>query len=123
MDYSKYDFKDSTDLYVHLSKKGLSKDTVIAISKMKDEPQWMLDFRLKAFERFKQLKEPDWQKPKYPKIDYQDLYYYSAPKSMDDKPKSLDELDPKAPRNPRATQYKSKKGRKYNDLGPTEGRY
>jgi Fe-S cluster assembly protein SufB len=55
----------------------------------------MLEFRLKAFERFKQLKEPDWQKPKYPKIDYQDLYYYSAPKSMDDKPKSLDELDPK----------------------------
>ena len=55
----------------------------------------MLDFRLKAFERFKQLKEPDWQKPRYPKIDYQDLYYYSAPKSMDDKPKSLDELDPK----------------------------
>ena len=54
-----------------------------------------LDFRLKAFERFKQLKEPNWQKPKYPKIDYQDLYYYSAPKSMDDKPKSLDELDPK----------------------------
>ncbi len=55
----------------------------------------MLEFRLKAFERFKLLKEPDWQKPKYPKIDYQDLYYYSAPKSMDDKPKSLDELDPK----------------------------
>ena len=52
----------------------------------------MLDFRLKAFERFKQLKEPNWQKPKYPKIDYQDLYYYSAPKSMSDKPKSLDEL-------------------------------
>jgi Fe-S cluster assembly protein SufB len=55
----------------------------------------MLDFRLKAFERFKLLKEPNWQKPKYPKIDYQDLYYYSAPKSMKDKPKSLDELDPK----------------------------
>ena len=55
----------------------------------------MLNFRLKAFERFKQLKEPNWQKPKYPKIDYQDLYYYSAPKSMKDKPKSLDELDPK----------------------------
>ena len=55
----------------------------------------MLDWRLKAFERLKQLKEPNWQKPKYPKIDYQDLYYYSAPKSMDDKPKSLDELDPK----------------------------
>ena len=55
----------------------------------------MLEFRLKAFERFKVLKEPDWQKPKFPKIDYQDLYYYSAPKSMKNKPKSLDELDPK----------------------------
>ena len=43
----------------------------------------------------KVLKEPDWQKPKYPKIDYQDLYYYSAPKSFNDKPKNLDELDPK----------------------------
>ncbi len=49
MDYSKYDFKDSTDMYVHLSKKGLSKETVIGISKMKDEPQWMLDFRLLIF--------------------------------------------------------------------------
>ncbi len=44
VDYSKYDFKDSTEMYVHLSKKGLSKDTVIEISKMKNEPQWMLDF-------------------------------------------------------------------------------
>ncbi len=48
MDYSKYDFKDSTDMYVHLSKKGLSKDTVIAISKMKDVPQWMLVFRIRS---------------------------------------------------------------------------
>ena len=55
----------------------------------------MLDFRLKAYERFKQLKEPDWQKPKYPKIDYQDLYYYSAPKTKKYKPKKLDDLPPK----------------------------
>ena len=55
----------------------------------------MLDWRLKAYERLQQLKEPDWQKPKFPKIDYQDLYYYSAPKSLTDKPKSLDDLDPK----------------------------
>ena len=52
----------------------------------------MLDWRLKAFERLKNLKEPNWQKPKYPKIDYQELYYYSAPKSASDKPKSLDEF-------------------------------
>ena len=55
----------------------------------------MLDWRLKAYERLQQLKEPDWQKPKFPKIDYQDLYYYSAPKSVKDKPKSLEDLDPK----------------------------
>ena len=53
----------------------------------------MLNWRLKAFNRLKVLKEPNWQKPKYPKINYQDLYYYSAPKSMKDKPKSLDEID------------------------------
>ena len=75
--------------------KGLNEGVIKFISNIKKEPKWMLDWRLKAFERLKQLKEPNWQKPKYPKIDYQNLYYYSAPKSMDDKPKSLDELDPK----------------------------
>ena len=74
--------------------KGLSVETVKFISKQKKEPKWMLDWRLKAFERLQSMKEPDWQKPKYPKIDYQDLYYYSAPKSLQDQPKSLDEIDP-----------------------------
>ena len=55
----------------------------------------MLDWRLKAYNRLKVLKKPNWQKPKYPKIDYQDLYYYSAPKSLKNKPKSLEEVDPK----------------------------
>ena len=50
---------------------------------------------IEGLERLKQLKEPNWQKPKYPKINYQDLDYYSAPKSSSDKPKSLDEVDPK----------------------------
>ena len=90
-----YKYGFSTDIESIKAPKGLNEDVIKFISNIKKEPQWMLDFRLKAFERFKQLKEPDWQKPKYPKIDYQDLYYYSAPKSMDDKPKSLDELDPK----------------------------
>ena len=60
MDYSKYDFKDSTEMYVHLSKKGLSKETVIGISKMKDEPQWMLDFRLRSYEAFMKKPMPNW---------------------------------------------------------------
>ena len=90
-----YKYGFSTDIESTKAPKGLNEEVIKFISNIKKEPKWMLDFRLKAFERFKQLKEPDWQKPKYPKIDYQDLYYYSAPKSMDDKPKSLDELDPK----------------------------
>ena len=90
-----YKYGFSTDIESITAPKGLNEEVIKFISNIKKEPKWMLDFRLKAFERFKQLKEPDWQKPKYPKIDYQDLYYYSAPKSMDDKPKSLDELDPK----------------------------
>jgi len=90
-----YKYGFSTDIENTKAPKGLNEDVIKFISNIKKEPEWMLDFRLKAFERFKQLKEPDWQKPKYPKINYQDIYYYSAPKSMDDKPKSLDELDPK----------------------------
>ena len=74
--------------------KGLSEETIKFISKQKKEPRWMLEWRLNAYTRLQKMKEPDWQKPKYPKIDYQDLYYYSAPKSFKDGPKSLDEIDP-----------------------------
>ncbi len=90
-----YKYGFSTDIENIRAPKGLNEDTIKFISNIKKEPKWMLDFRIKAFERLKLLKEPNWQKPKFPKIDYQDLYYYSAPKSMSDKPKSLDELDPK----------------------------
>ena len=90
-----YKYGFSTDIEDIKAPKGLNEDVIKFISNIKKEPSWMLEFRLKAFNRLKSLKEPDWQKPKYPKIDYQDLYYYSAPKSMKDKPKSLDELDPK----------------------------
>jgi len=90
-----YKYGFSTDIENIRAPKGLNEEVIKFISNIKKEPEWMLEFRLKAFERFKVLKEPNWQKPKYPKIDYQDLYYYSAPKSMDNKPKSLDELDPK----------------------------
>ena len=76
MDYSKYDFKDSTEMYVHLSKKGLSKDTVIGISKMKDEPQWMLDFRLRSYEAFMKKPMPNWGAD-LSHIDFQNIYYYA----------------------------------------------
>ena len=91
----KYKYGFSTDIENIRSPKGLNKEVIEFISKIKKEPKWMLDWRLKAFERLKNLKEPNWQKPKYPKINYQDLYYYSAPKSAKLKPQSLDDLDPK----------------------------
>ena len=91
----KYKYGFSTDIENIRSPKGLNKEVIGFISKIKKEPKWMLDWRLKAFERLKNLKEPNWQKPKYPKINYQDLYYYSAPKSAKLKPQSLDDLDPK----------------------------
>ena len=91
----KYKYGFSTDIENIKAPKGLNKEVIKFISNIKKEPKWMLEWRLKAYERLQQLKEPDWQKPKFPKINYQDLYYYSAPKSSVNKPKSLDEIDPK----------------------------
>ena len=93
MDYSKYDFKDSTELYVHLSKKGLSKETVISISKMKNEPEWMLDFRLRSFEIFMKKPMPTWGGD-LSVIDFQNIYYYAkasdkVEKNWDDVPENV----------------------------------
>ena len=90
-----YKYGFTTDIEETRAPKGLSENVIKFISNVKKEPKWMLDWRLKAYSRFKNLKEPNWQKPKYPKIDYQNLYYYSAPKSFKNKPESLDEVDPK----------------------------
>jgi len=90
-----YKYGFTTDIESVRAPKGLNEEVIRFISKTKNEPEWMLSWRLKAYNRLKSIKEPDWQKPKYPKIDYQNLYYYSAPKSNKDKPKSLDEVDPK----------------------------
>jgi len=93
MDYSKYDFKDSTELYVHLSKKGLSRDTVESISKMKNEPQWMLDFRLRSYDIFMKKPMPNWGGD-LSKIDFQNIYYYTkasekTEKNWDDVPEDI----------------------------------
>jgi len=93
MDYSKYDFKDSTEMYVHLSKKGLSRDTVIEISKLKDEPQWMLDFRLRSYEIFMKKPMPTWGGD-LSAIDFQNIYYYmrateKVEKNWDDVPEKV----------------------------------
>ncbi len=73
---------------------GLNEDIIRRISALKDEPEWMLEWRLKAYETWLTMEEPEWAHVHYPKIDYQSISYYSAPKSMKDKPKSLDEVDP-----------------------------
>ena len=90
---SKYKYGFSTDLEVDKAPKGLTEDTIRLISSKKDEPDWMLKWRLEAFSIWNKMKEPDWAKVNYPKINYQDIYYYSAPKSTE-KLKSLDEVDP-----------------------------
>lgn len=73
---------------------GIDESVIRRISAMKEEPQWMLDWRLKAFELWKEMPEPDWAHIDYADIDFQAISYYSAPKSMDERPKSLDEVDP-----------------------------
>ena len=89
MDYSKYDFKDSTEMYVHLSKKGLTKDTVREISQLKEEPEWMLDFRLRAYDVFMKKPMPKWGGD-LNKIDFQNIYYYA--KASDKTEKSWDDV-------------------------------
>ena len=74
---------------------GLNEAVIKAISAKKNEPDWLLQWRLKAFSAWKNLEEPNWAHVNYPKIDYQEISYFSSPKNMKDQPKSLDEVDPK----------------------------
>jgi len=89
-----YKYGFVTDIDVDMAPKGLNEDIVRFISEKKGEPEWMLEWRLKAYRHWLTMEEPEWQKVKFGKIDYQDSYYYAAPK-LSDKPKSLDEVDPK----------------------------
>jgi len=90
----KYKYGFYTDIESETAPKGLSEEVIRFISAKKEEPEWLLDYRLKAYRTWLTMEEPEWAKVEYPQIDYQDLYYYSAPKSAADKPKSLDEVDP-----------------------------
>lgn len=90
----KYKYGFITDVESETSPKGLNEDVIRLISRKKSEPEWLLQKRLQAFEFWKNMTEPTWAKLCYEKIDYQDLYYYSAPVQKV-KPKSLDEIDPK----------------------------
>src|SRR3954465_79648 len=89
----KYKYGFFTDIESDTAPKGLSEDIVRFISARKNEPEWLLEWRLKAYRHWLTMEEPNWAKLGYPAIDYQDAYYYSAPK-VASKPKSLDEVDP-----------------------------
>ncbi len=93
IDVDKYKYGFTSEIESVRAPKGLDESTVRYISARKDEPAWLLEWRLEAFRRWKTMTEPNWSRTKYDKIDYQDLYYYSAPKSTEG-PKSLDEVDP-----------------------------
>ena len=93
LDVDKYKYGFETDIESDMAPKGLSEDTVRFISAKKNEPEWMLEWRLEAYKRFLTLTEPTWAKVHYPQIDLQDMYYYAAPKSTP-APTSLDEVDP-----------------------------
>ncbi|ROO30308.1 cysteine desulfurase activator complex subunit SufB [Salinisphaera orenii MK-B5] len=84
-----------TDLESDTVAPGLNEDVIRFISAKKDEPQWMLDWRLESYRQWLQMRHPKWPHLHYPQIDFQSISYYSAPKSAKDKPKSLDEIDPK----------------------------
>jgi Fe-S cluster assembly protein SufB len=89
-----YDAGFVTDIEQEYAPPGLSEEIVAFISKKKQEPQWLLEWRLKAYRRWLDMKEPTWAKVSYPKINYQDICYYAAPKTNEDAPKSLDDVDP-----------------------------
>lgn len=91
----KYDAGFYTDIDQDSLPPGLSREVIETISKKKNEPVWLLDWRLNAYDQFLKLAEPKWAHLEYKPIDYQDISYYSAPKTDAEKPKSLDEVDPK----------------------------
>ncbi len=89
-----YKWGFSTDIESDSIPAGLSEEVVRIISAKKNEPEFMLEWRLRAFRHWQSMKEPSWANVQYPPIDYQNMVYYSAPKSQEDRPKSLDEVDP-----------------------------
>ena len=89
----KYKYGFSTKIEVDKAPKGLNEDIIRFISQKKDEPKWMLDWRLEAFKKWKSMEKPNWAKVSFPDIDFQDIYYYAAPKAKK-KLNSLDEVDP-----------------------------
>lgn len=93
IDIDQYKYGFETIIEVDKAPKGLSEEIVRFISAKKQEPDWMLEWRLDAYKRWLTMEEPTWARVEYPKIDFNDIYYYAAPKNVTG-PKSLDEVDP-----------------------------
>ncbi|MBK1668477.1 Fe-S cluster assembly protein SufB [Rhodovibrio sodomensis] len=91
----KYKYGFVTEIDEERPPKGLNEDIIRFISQKKEEPEWMLEWRLKAYRHWLTMKHPSWQKCSIPPIDFQDAYYYAAPKQDKDRPQSLDDVDPK----------------------------
>jgi len=90
----RYKYGFVTEIEEDRAPKGLNEDIIRFISAKKNEPDWLLQWRLKAYRQWLTMEDPAWAKVEYPPIDFQDAYYYAAPKSKEDGPKSLDEVDP-----------------------------
>jgi len=95
LETGKYKYGFVTDIEMERAAKGLNEDVVRFISAKKGEPEWMLEWRLGAYKRWIEMREPTWARVHYPPIDYQNAYYYAAPKSQAERPKSLEDVDPK----------------------------
>ena len=93
IDVDQYKYGFVTDIESEKAPKGLDESIVQFISQKKNEPEWMFNWRIDAYQRWRNMIEPSWARVNYPKIDFEDLYYFAAPKSVDG-PKSLDEVDP-----------------------------
>ena len=89
-----YEHGFTTEIEAESFPPGLNEDVIRRISKIKQEPEFMLEWRLAAFEYWKNMPHPEWSTVQFPKIDFQAVSYYSAPKNLKDGPKSLDEVDP-----------------------------
>ena len=126
-----YEWGFVTDIEEDKPAKGLNEDVIRAISARKNEPEWLLEWRLKAYRAWLQMdeEEPTWANIKHPKIDFQDLHYYSAPKQAGDRPKSLDEVDPEIRRTfdklgiPLVEQMRLARTRAERDPSATLGRH
>lgn len=93
IDVDQYKYGFSTDIEVDKAPKGLNKDIIRFISEKKEEPEWMLEWRFAAYDRWLTMEEPEWARVNYPKIDFNDIYYYAAPKGQNG-PMTIDDVDP-----------------------------